>query len=85
MALTFPKCRARDLIYAAFPKARKYRAELNFWQELFTAWGGSLWNRHFEPLFTSVYDLEPVDFCGKKILDIGCGPWVVPEARAAAS
>jgi SAM-dependent methyltransferase len=68
------KRRTLELIDTAFPTARKHRAELNFWQELFTASGGTLWNGHFEPLFTTVYDLEPAEFRGKRILDIGCGP-----------
>ena len=74
MAPPFLKRHASDLFHAAFPRVHKHRAELNFWKELFTAEGGSLWNGHFEPLFTTVYNLDPDDFSGKKILDIGCGP-----------
>ncbi len=73
MALSF-KHRALDWFYAVFPRADKHRAELDFWRGLCAASGGRLWNGHFEPLLTTVYDLEPNDFRGKRILDIGCGP-----------
>jgi ubiquinone/menaquinone biosynthesis C-methylase UbiE len=66
--------RARDWLCAIFPRVHKHRAELDFWQTLFALSNGRLWNGHFEPLMTTVYDLEPNDFRGKKVLDIGCGP-----------
>jgi hypothetical protein len=73
MALSL-KHRALDWFHAAFPTTHKHRAELDFWQGLFSAEGGRLWNGHFEPLLTTVYDLEPNEFSDKRILDIGCGP-----------
>ena len=73
--LPYIKRRAFELINTAFPTMRKHRAELNFWSELFATSGGRLWNGHFEPLFTTVYDLAPEEFRDKKVLDIGCGPW----------
>jgi ubiquinone/menaquinone biosynthesis C-methylase UbiE len=73
MGLSFRR-RAHDWFCAAFPTAHKHRAELDFWQRLFSLSNGRLWNGHFEPLLTTVYDLEPNDFRGKKVLDIGCGP-----------
>jgi SAM-dependent methyltransferase len=74
LCLPYLKRHALELIDAAFPTARKHRAELNFWNEIFAVSGGSLWNGHFEPLLTTVYDLAPAEFRGKRILDVGCGP-----------
>jgi SAM-dependent methyltransferase len=85
MTFAFLERRACDLFYAAFPRARKHRAEMDFWRGLFTASGGSLWNGHFEPLLTTVYDLAPIDFCGKRILDVGRGPCGSLEWAAMAA
>jgi ubiquinone/menaquinone biosynthesis C-methylase UbiE len=73
MALPFLR-QALDLFHATFPNVRKHRAELDFWRGLFKLESGTLWNGHFEPLLTGVYGLTRNDYCGKKILDVGCGP-----------
>jgi ubiquinone/menaquinone biosynthesis C-methylase UbiE len=74
MILSSLSQKLRNLIHATFPNVRKHRAELDFWRGLFKLEGGTLWNGHFEPLFTRVYGLTLDDYRGKKVLDIGCGP-----------
>jgi ubiquinone/menaquinone biosynthesis C-methylase UbiE len=74
MDLSYLGLHARNLFHATFLNVRKHRAELDFWRDLFKLEGGTLWNGHFEPLFTRVYGLTQDDYRGKNILDVGCGP-----------
>jgi SAM-dependent methyltransferase len=63
--------------------AAKRHDELGFWQELKES--QSLWNGHFEGLYTTTFGLDRGFYEDKAILDIGCGPlgsleWA-PHAR----
>lgn len=55
------------------PTRKKRHKELAFWLRKATV-EGHLDNDHFEYYYTSHFDLEPDDYEGKRILDIGCGP-----------
>jgi 2-polyprenyl-3-methyl-5-hydroxy-6-metoxy-1,4-benzoquinol methylase len=56
------------------PGVAKRRAELRYWRGRFASEQGRLGNRHYEPLFTTVFGLTKEDYRGKRLLDIGCGP-----------
>jgi ubiquinone/menaquinone biosynthesis C-methylase UbiE len=51
----------------------KKRAELLYWQ-LKKVREGTLTNQHYEPFYTTYFDLKKEDYQGKKVMDIGCGP-----------
>jgi len=74
MIVSFLKRCARPLFIAAFPIAYKHHAEMFYWTGRFKAENGTLGNSHYEPLFTTVYDLTRDDYKGKRVIDIGCGP-----------
>ena len=52
---------------------RKHRAELRYWTKRKRA-EGTLENTHFKRYYTTLFDLEPESYTGKRILDVGCGP-----------
>jgi SAM-dependent methyltransferase len=63
--------------------ASKSEAEIAYWRERAEAEGaldrrdgaaGSMQNSHYEAAFTTGFGLQPVDFAGKRIIDVGCGP-----------
>jgi SAM-dependent methyltransferase len=70
----FCKKASQPLFLATFPKAFKQHSELAYWSGRFKAEHGVLGNSHYEPLFTTVYNLTQEDFRGRKVIDIGCGP-----------
>ena len=51
----------------------KGKQELAFWRKRVTA-EGILSNAHYEPLYTTMFELPKSFFDRKRILDIGCGP-----------
>jgi 2-polyprenyl-3-methyl-5-hydroxy-6-metoxy-1,4-benzoquinol methylase len=59
---------------AIVPSMMKRRDELKYWRLRYAAESGKLRNDHYEPLYTTVFDLTKDDFRGKRVLDIGCGP-----------
>jgi SAM-dependent methyltransferase len=69
---------ARNLIgpvlQTIFPSMVKRRAELKYWSERYSAENQILSNTHYEPLYTSAFELDCSAYSGKRILDIGCGP-----------
>lgn len=74
MIVSFLKRCARPLFIAAFPIAYKHSSEMTYWAGRFKAESGSLSNSHYEPLFTTVYNLTRDDYKDKRVIDIGCGP-----------
>ena len=74
MIVSLLKRCARRLFIAAFPTAYKRQSEMAYWTGRFKAENGTLGNSHYEPLFTTVYDLTRYDYKDKRIIDIGCGP-----------
>lgn len=52
---------------------RKLRQELAYWN-CRSAAEGLLANDHYEYFYTTHFGLAREDYCGKRILDIGCGP-----------
>jgi SAM-dependent methyltransferase len=65
---------AQPVVAALFPTAFKHHSELSYWRSRFNAEKGSLSNSHYEPLYTTVYDLTRDDYTDKAVIDIGCGP-----------
>jgi len=51
----------------------KGSAELLYWR-VKKLEEGKLAGDHFEPFFTTHFELGPADYQGKKVLDVGCGP-----------
>lgn len=51
----------------------KADAELAYWTQR-RAIEGVLGNAHYEHVFTRHFGLEASFFCGKRVLDVGCGP-----------
>ncbi|MDH2399636.1 class I SAM-dependent methyltransferase [Bradyrhizobium sp. SSUT18] len=62
------------LFQAAFPSIAKRRAELAYWRDRYSVERGVLVNTHYEPLYTSAFELDRSAYSGKRVLDIGCGP-----------
>jgi SAM-dependent methyltransferase len=58
----------------AFRTMLKENHELAYWKGRYSSEGQLLSNSHYEPLYTTVYGLSRVDYLGKRVLDIGCGP-----------
>jgi SAM-dependent methyltransferase len=74
MIVSLLKRCAWPLLIAAFPNAYKHRSEMAYWTERFKAENGTLSNSHYEPLFTTVFNLTRDDYKDKRVTDIGCGP-----------
>lgn len=52
----------------------KEAGELAYWRQRFVAERGALGHAHYRDYFTKPFGLEPDDFAGARVLDIGCGP-----------
>lgn len=64
---------ARGFYYLFGGNFLKKRIELLYWQ--LKKWReGTLTNEHYEPFYTTYFDLTKADYTDKKIMDIGCGP-----------
>lgn len=64
----------------------KEEMEVLYWRLNLKKSGNKFYNGHFEYYYTSLFDLEPAYFAGKRMLDIGCGPlgsieWAKMAAR----
>jgi ubiquinone/menaquinone biosynthesis C-methylase UbiE len=64
----------KPVYVALFASSRKRHSELSYWKQRFSAEGQTLSNAHYEPLYTTAFGLTRLDFAGRKVLDIGCGP-----------
>jgi SAM-dependent methyltransferase len=51
----------------------KAATELSFWRRTLLP-GVSVENRHYEYLFTTLFGIEPQEYTGCRVLDVGCGP-----------
>jgi SAM-dependent methyltransferase len=52
----------------------KERAEIGYWMLRAYQEGGELANGWYEEIYTELFGLEPADYSGKRVLDVGCGP-----------
>lgn len=64
---------ARGLYNTLGPKYLKERAELWYWR--LKKWReGTFSNDHYEPFYTTYFDLSQSFYTDKKVMDMGCGP-----------
>jgi hypothetical protein len=71
---TFLRRQAQRGYALIFPHAIKRKDELNYWKSRHAEEEDDLSNSHYEPLYTTIYDLPRKDYEGKRVLDFGSGP-----------
>lgn len=62
-------------MYNAWRSARSKRShELDYWKSRAAAEDGRLTNKHYRYFYTDLFDISPMWYTNKRVLDIGCGP-----------